>query len=137
MVAAFRSSLQFSLLTGASFLDHPGGEGVPVPYRIEIVDRDHPATKDVPDFDIASEQYYMHLDPRCARPRPVDLHRRTLAVGRGGENAGIIRADGGAAAASSTPAPDTCPPSSRSRRLSAWSARGWRGPRAPAESEPV
>ena len=63
MAAAFRSSLQFSLLTGASFLDHPGGEGVPVPYRIEIVDRDHPATKDVPDFDIASEQYYMHLDP--------------------------------------------------------------------------
>jgi type 1 glutamine amidotransferase len=63
MAAAFRSSLQFSLLTGASFLDHPGGEGLPVPYRIEIVDRDHPATRDVPDFDIASEQYYMHLDP--------------------------------------------------------------------------
>lgn len=63
MTAAFRSSLQFSLLTGASFLDHPGGEGVPVPYRIEIVDRNHPATEGVPDFDIASEQYYMHVDP--------------------------------------------------------------------------
>jgi hypothetical protein len=63
MAAAFRASLQFSLLTGASFLDHPGGEGVPVPYRIEIVDHDHPTTQDVPDFDIASEQYYMHLDP--------------------------------------------------------------------------
>jgi type 1 glutamine amidotransferase len=63
MAAAFRSSLQFSLLTGASFLDHPGGEGVPVPYKIEIADPDHPATRGVPDFDIASEQYYMHLDP--------------------------------------------------------------------------
>jgi uncharacterized protein len=63
MAAAFRSSLQFSLLTGASFLDHPGGEGVPVPYRIEIVDRNHPVTDGVPDFDIASEQYYMHVDP--------------------------------------------------------------------------
>jgi uncharacterized protein len=63
MAAAFRSSLQFSLLTGASFLDHPGGEGVPVPYRIEIVDRNHSVTDDVPDFDIASEQYYMHVDP--------------------------------------------------------------------------
>jgi hypothetical protein len=63
MAAAFRSSLQFSLLTGASFLDHPGGEGVPVPYRIEIVDRKHPVTEGVPDFDIASEQYYMHVDP--------------------------------------------------------------------------
>jgi uncharacterized protein len=63
MTAAFRSSLQFSLLTGASFLDHPGGEGVPVPYTIEIVDHDHPATRGVPDIEIASEQYYMHLDP--------------------------------------------------------------------------
>jgi uncharacterized protein len=63
MTAAFRSSLQFSLLTGASFLDHPGGEGVEVPYTIEIVDREHPATQGVPDFEIASEQYYMHLDP--------------------------------------------------------------------------
>ena len=63
MAAAFRSSLQFSLLTGASFLDHPGGEGVPVPYTIEIVDRDHPVTRGVGDIQIASEQYYMHLDP--------------------------------------------------------------------------
>lgn len=63
MAAAFRSSLQFSLLTGASFLDHPGGEGVPVPYTIEILDHDHPATRGVPDIEIASEQYYMHLDP--------------------------------------------------------------------------
>ena len=63
MAAAFRSSLQFSLLTGASFLDHPGGEGVPVPYTIEIVDRDHPVTKGIGDIQIASEQYYMHVDP--------------------------------------------------------------------------
>ena len=63
MAASFRSSLQFSLITGASFLDHPGGEGVPVPYEIEIVDRNHPVTEGVDSFQIASEQYYMHLDP--------------------------------------------------------------------------
>jgi type 1 glutamine amidotransferase len=63
MAAAFRSSLQFSLIAGASFLDHPGGEGVPVPYTIEIVDHDHPITAGVEDFPIAAEQYYMHLDP--------------------------------------------------------------------------
>jgi uncharacterized protein len=63
MAASFRSSLQFSLLTGASYIDHPGGEGVPVPYTIEIVERDHPVTDGVSDFAIASEQYYMHLDP--------------------------------------------------------------------------
>jgi uncharacterized protein len=63
MAAAFRSSLQFSLLSGASFLDHPGGEGVEVPYTIDIVDREHPITAGVSDFKIAAEQYYMHVDP--------------------------------------------------------------------------
>jgi uncharacterized protein len=63
MAAAFRASLRFSLLAGASFLDHPGGEGVPVPYKIEIVDHDHPVTRGVSDIEIASEQYYMHVDP--------------------------------------------------------------------------
>jgi uncharacterized protein len=63
MAAAFRASLRFSLLAGASFLDHPGGEGVPVPYKIEIVDHDHPVTRGVNDIEIASEQYYMHVDP--------------------------------------------------------------------------
>jgi type 1 glutamine amidotransferase len=63
MAASFRSSLQFSLLAGASFLEHPGGEGVPVPYTIEITDRDHPVTAGVDDIEIASEQYYMHVDP--------------------------------------------------------------------------
>jgi type 1 glutamine amidotransferase len=63
MAASFRSSLQFSLIAGASFLEHPGGEGVPVPYTIDIVDRDHPVTQGVESFEIASEQYYMHVDP--------------------------------------------------------------------------
>ncbi len=63
MAASFRSSLQFSLIAGASFLDHPGGEGVPVPYEINIVDREHPVSAGVESFEIASEQYYMHLDP--------------------------------------------------------------------------
>jgi type 1 glutamine amidotransferase len=63
MAASFRSSLQFSLIAGASFLEHPGGEGVPVPYTIDIVDRDHPITQGVESFRIASEQYYMHVDP--------------------------------------------------------------------------
>lgn len=63
MAASFRSSLQFSLIAGASFLDHPGGEGVPVPYTIDVVDRDHPVTQGVESFEIASEQYYMHVDP--------------------------------------------------------------------------
>ena len=61
--AAFRSSLQFSFLIGASFIEHPGGEGVEVPYTVNIVDREHDITRGVDDFQAASEQYYMHYDP--------------------------------------------------------------------------
>jgi type 1 glutamine amidotransferase len=34
-----------------------------VPYTIEIADHDHPVTRGVPDIEIASEQYYLHVDP--------------------------------------------------------------------------
>ena len=61
--AAFRASLPFSFLLGASFIEHPGGEGVEVPYSVKIVDREHDITQGVEDFEAASEQYYMHYDP--------------------------------------------------------------------------
>jgi type 1 glutamine amidotransferase len=61
--ASFRASLPFSFLLGASFIDHPGGEGVEVPYGVKIVDPSHEITQGVEDFEAASEQYYMHYDP--------------------------------------------------------------------------
>jgi type 1 glutamine amidotransferase len=61
--ASFRASLPFSFLLGASFIEHPGGEGVDVPYGVHIVDHAHPITDGVEDFQAASEQYYMHYDP--------------------------------------------------------------------------
>jgi type 1 glutamine amidotransferase len=61
--AAFRASLQLHLVSGASFIEHPGGEGVDVPYEVRIVDRDHEVTQGIDDFQAASEQYYMHVDP--------------------------------------------------------------------------
>ncbi|MGH2744885.1 MAG: ThuA domain-containing protein [Pseudonocardiaceae bacterium] len=61
--AAFRASLPFSFMAGASFIEHPGGEGVEVPYEVRIIDRDHEITEGVDDFQAASEQYYMHHDP--------------------------------------------------------------------------
>ena len=63
MAASFRASLQYSLLIGGSFLEHPGGEGTPVPYPVLITDHSHPVTDGVTDFTAASEQYYMHVDP--------------------------------------------------------------------------
>jgi uncharacterized protein len=63
MTASFRASLPYHFVVGAAFVEHPGGEGVRVPYGVEIVDRDHPVTEGVNDFAVASEQYYMHVDP--------------------------------------------------------------------------
>jgi type 1 glutamine amidotransferase len=63
MAASFRASLPYHFVTGAAFIEHPGGEGVEVPYRVEIADRGHEVTQGVSDFDVASEQYYMHVDP--------------------------------------------------------------------------
>jgi type 1 glutamine amidotransferase len=59
--AAFRSSLQYHLLLGGDFLEHPGGEGYPQPYKVRITNHDHEVTDGVGDFDVASEQYYMHV----------------------------------------------------------------------------
>jgi type 1 glutamine amidotransferase len=39
---------------------HPGGIK---PYRINIGPTPSPITAGVPDFDLTSEQYYMHVDP--------------------------------------------------------------------------
>ena len=61
--AAFRSSLRYHLMLGGDFLAHPAGEGYPHPYDVTIVDRNHDVTRGVDDFHVASEQYYMSVDP--------------------------------------------------------------------------
>lgn len=61
--AAFRSSLQYHFMLGGDFLEHPGGEGYPQPYKVTITDPDHEVTRQVSGFDVASEQYYMQVDP--------------------------------------------------------------------------
>jgi hypothetical protein len=62
--AAFRGSVLYHLMLGADVFYHPAGEGVRHPYPLYVVDREHPVTAGVADFDAASEQYYMNVDPR-------------------------------------------------------------------------
>ena len=60
MCDAFRSSTDWQFLTGANWVSHPGGG---VPYRIYIKSVSNPITEGIGDFDIVSEQYYLHVDP--------------------------------------------------------------------------
>lgn len=60
MVDAFRGNERFRFIAGGSYAAEPGGI---CDYRVDIVDRDDPITRDIPDFDYRSEQYYMHVDP--------------------------------------------------------------------------
>jgi hypothetical protein len=61
--AAFRASLPYSWILGASFVEHPGGEAIRVPYEVKITDRDSPLTAGIEDYTVRSEQYLMHVDP--------------------------------------------------------------------------
>jgi type 1 glutamine amidotransferase len=61
MCDAFRSNTLWQCMTGANWVSHPGGDGVA--YRVNISERDHELTAGIDDFDVSSEQYYLHIDP--------------------------------------------------------------------------
>jgi type 1 glutamine amidotransferase len=61
MCDAFRKNCDWQFMTGGQWVAHPGNDGVK--YKINIKDPDHPVTKGIKDFDVASEQYYLHVDP--------------------------------------------------------------------------
>lgn len=60
MCDAFRSSPLWQFMTGANWVAHPGGDGVH--YRVQITS-DDPLVAGLPDFDVTSEQYFLHVDP--------------------------------------------------------------------------
>jgi type 1 glutamine amidotransferase len=61
MCDAFRSNVGWQFLTGANWVAHPGCDGIP--YRINITSKSNPITDGIEDFDVVSEQYYLHVDP--------------------------------------------------------------------------
>lgn len=61
MCDAFRDAPEWQFMTGGQWVAHPGNDGVK--YRVRILTRDHPVTSGLDDFEVASEQYYMHVDP--------------------------------------------------------------------------
>jgi type 1 glutamine amidotransferase len=56
---SFRNDTEFQYMVGGQFVKHPGGQ---VHYTVSIVDND-PITEGLADFELHTEQYYMHFDP--------------------------------------------------------------------------
>lgn len=57
---SFRNNTQYQFMVGGQWVAHPGGV---IDYRVNIVDHEDPVTSGLDDFDMHSEQYYMHVDP--------------------------------------------------------------------------
>jgi type 1 glutamine amidotransferase len=60
MCDAFRENVDWQFMTGAQWVAHPGNDGVD--YRVRIVTND-PLVAGIGDFDVVTEQYYLHIDP--------------------------------------------------------------------------
>ena len=60
MCDAFRNDVTWQFLTGAQWVAHPGNDGVK--YRVRLTS-DDPLVAGVGDFDVETEQYYLHIDP--------------------------------------------------------------------------
>lgn len=60
MADAFRQNTEYQFMVGGQWVAHPGNI---IDYRVNIRDGAHPITTGIADFDMHSEQYYMHTDP--------------------------------------------------------------------------
>lgn len=57
---SFRSNTEYQFMVGGQWVAHPGNV---IDYEVNIVDRDDPITAGITDFQIHSEQYFLHVDP--------------------------------------------------------------------------
>ena len=60
MADSFRNNTEYQFMVGGQWVAHPGNI---IDYRVNIVSHQDPITTGIPDFDMHSEQYYMHVDP--------------------------------------------------------------------------
>ena len=57
---SFRMHTNYQYMVGGQWVAHPGGV---IDYEVKITDHEDPITRDLADFSMHSEQYYMHVDP--------------------------------------------------------------------------
>jgi len=60
MCDAFRSNTNYQWMTGGQWVAHPGDIRT---YTVNIIKRDDPIVAGLSDFQMTSEQYYLHVDP--------------------------------------------------------------------------
>ena len=58
---AFRNDCTWQFMTGGQFVAHPGNDGTR--YTVKPTSIQSPITEGIGEFEVASEQYYMHVDP--------------------------------------------------------------------------
>ena len=57
---SFRDNPDYQFMVGGQWVAHPDGI---TDYKVNITDHEDDVTRGIPDFEIHSEQYYMHVDP--------------------------------------------------------------------------
>jgi len=57
---AFRQNTEYQFMVGGQWVAHPGNI---IDYRVEITEKENPIVSGIEDFQMHSEQYYMHTDP--------------------------------------------------------------------------
>ncbi len=60
MADSFRNNTEYQFMVGGQWVAHPGNI---IEYTVNIVKHDDPITTGLHDFQMHSEQYYMHVDP--------------------------------------------------------------------------
>ena len=61
MCDSFRDAPEWQFITGGQWVSHPGNSGVT--YTVKITQPDHFIMQGTSDFQVTSEQYYLHTDP--------------------------------------------------------------------------
>ena len=60
MADAFRDSVEYQFMVGGQWVAHPGNI---IDYTVNITKQDDPIMAGISDFQVHTEQYYMHVDP--------------------------------------------------------------------------
>ena len=61
MCDAFRNATEWQFMSGGQWVAHPGGDSVT--YTVNIHKGTSPIVEGIEDFEVCSEQYYLHVDP--------------------------------------------------------------------------